>query len=82
MHHPMNPDSHTVKVPSWIPSAARHAVALLLALSGPALMIAALAAGLVAGSPTLGGFGLLAGALLSACGGLGLIWSLGRDRRR
>jgi hypothetical protein len=68
-------------VPAWVRPALRHAVAVLLALSGPALMLLALAAGLVAGSPVLGGLGLLGGALLTACGGVGLLWSLGRGRR-
>jgi hypothetical protein len=69
------------KIPAWIRPLLRHAVALLLALSGPALMIAALVAGLIAGSPELGGLGLLGGALLTACGGVGLLWSLGRPKQ-
>ncbi len=78
----MTPSETTViepaRIPAWIRPLLRHAVALLLALSGPALMIAALMAGLIAGSPVLGGLGLLGGALLTACGGVGLLWSLGR----
>jgi hypothetical protein len=73
--------TEATKVPAWILPALRHAVALLLALSGPALMLGALAAGLIAGSPVLGGLGLLGGALLTACGGVGLLWSLGRARQ-
>ena len=69
------------RIPAWIRPALRHAVALLLALSGPALMIAALLAGIIAGSPALGGLGLLGGALLTACGGVGLLWSLGRTQQ-
>jgi hypothetical protein len=68
------------RMPAWIHPLLRHAVALLLALSGPALMIVALMAGLIAGSPTLGGLGLLGGSLLTACGGVGLLWSLGRRK--
>jgi hypothetical protein len=68
------------RIPTWILPALRHAVALLLALSGPVLMVLALGAGLIAGSPGLGGLGLLGGALLTACGGVGLLWSLGRSR--
>ncbi len=68
------------RIPAWIRPVLRHAVALLLALSGPALMIAALLAGMIAGSPVLGGLGLLGGALLTACGGVGLLWSLGRRK--
>ena len=71
----------STKVPAWILPAVRHAVALLLALSGPALMLGSLAAGMIAGSPLLGGLGLLGGALLTACGGVGLLWSLGPARR-
>jgi hypothetical protein len=71
----------STKVPRWILPALRHTVALLLALSGPALMLGSLAAGMIAGSPLLGGLGLLGGALLTACGGVGLLWSLGRARR-
>jgi hypothetical protein len=78
----MTPSETTVieptRIPAWIRPLLRHAVALLLALSGPALMVAALLAGLIAGSPALGGLGLLGGALLTACGGVGLLWSLGR----
>ena len=81
----MNPTAMTTteapKVPAWILPAVRHAVALLLALSGPALMLGSLAAGLIAGSPLLGGLGLLGGALLTACGGVGLLWSLGRSKK-
>jgi hypothetical protein len=71
----------STKAPAWILPALRHTVALLLALSGPALMLGSLAAGMIAGSPLLGGLGLLGGALLTACGGVGLLWSLGRARR-
>jgi len=81
MNDPMKLDIRPFQIPTWILPAARHVVALLLALAGPALMLGALAAGLVAGSPALAGLGLLAGALLSACGGLGLLWSLGRGSR-
>lgn len=81
MHSPMNLNTRPLRIPAWILPATRHGVALLLALSGPPLMLGALAAGLVAGSPTLAGLGLLAGALLCACGGLGLLWSLGRGSR-
>jgi hypothetical protein len=70
--------AEATKIPAWIRPMLRHAVALLLALSGPALMLAALMAGMIAGSPALGGLGLLGGALLTACGGVGLLWSLGR----
>lgn len=81
----MNPTAMTTteapKVSAWILPALRHAVALLLALSGPALMLGSLAAGLIADSPLLGGLGLLGGALLTACGGVGLLWSLGRSRK-
>jgi len=66
----------STKAPTWILPAIRHAVALLLALSGPVLMLGSLAAGMIAGSPLLGGLGLLGGALLTACGGVGLLWSL------
>jgi hypothetical protein len=70
----------TTTIPAWILPALRHAVALLLALSGPALMLFSLVAGLIAGSPVLGGLGLLGGAILTACGGTGLLWSLGRGK--
>lgn len=73
--------TEATKVPAWFLPVVRHAVALLLALSGPALMLCSLAAGMIAGSPLLGGLGLLGGALLTACGGVGLLWSLGRARR-
>jgi hypothetical protein len=73
--------TETRNAPAWILPALRHTVALLLALSGPALMLFALAAGLIAGSPALGGLGLLGGALLTACGGVGLLWSLGRSKQ-
>jgi hypothetical protein len=73
--------TETPKVPAWLLPAVRHAVALLLALSGPVLILGSLAAGLIAGSPMLGGMGLLGGALLTACGGVGLLWSLGRARK-
>lgn len=81
----MNPTAKTTtgtpKVPAWILPAVRHAVALMLALSGPILILVSLAAGMIAGSPLLGGLGLLGGALLTACGGVGLLWSLGRARK-
>ncbi|WP_193212734.1 hypothetical protein [Luteolibacter marinus] len=68
--------------PAWILPAIRHLAALLLAFSGPALMLAALVIGYIAESPVLGGLGLLGGAMLTACGGLGLLWSLGRREGR
>lgn len=73
--------TETPKVPAWILPAVRHAVALLLALSGPVLILGSLVAGMIAGSPVLGGMGLLGGTLLTACGGVGLLWSLGRARK-
>lgn len=89
-HHPfterrenvrvMKIDTDTLQVPAWIRPLVRHATAVLLALAGPILMLAALAAGLLADSPALGAAGLLGGALLTACGGVGLLWSLGRRR--
>lgn len=68
----------TKRIPVWILPALRHFAALLLAFSGPALMLGALVIGLIAESPLIGGLGLLGGALLTACGGVGLLWSLGR----
>jgi hypothetical protein len=80
----MNPAESTestvsgiIRIPAWVRPSLRHAVALLLALSGPLMMIGALMIGVVAGSPALVGCGLLGGALLTACGGVGLLWSLG-----
>lgn len=72
--------NETTKIPAWFLPALRHAVALLLALAGPALMLFSLVAGLIAGSPVLGGLGLLGGSILTACGGAGLLWSLGRGK--
>ena len=68
-------------IPAWIRPLLRHAVALLLALSGPVLVVGALMMGMVAGSPGLIGCGLLGGALLTACGGIGLLWSLGSRKQ-
>ena len=76
----MKIDTDTLQVPAWIRPLVRHAAALLLALAGPVLMLAALAASWLADSPALGAAGLLGGALLTACGGIGLLWSLGRRR--
>jgi hypothetical protein len=76
----MKIDTDTLQVPAWIRPLVRHAAAVLLALAGPVLMLAALAASLLADSPALGAAGLLGGALLTACGGIGLLWSLGRRR--
>jgi hypothetical protein len=78
--HVMKIDTDTLQVPAWIRPLVRHAAALLLALAGPVLMLAALAASWLADSPALGAAGLLGGALLTACGGIGLLWSLGRRR--
>lgn len=72
--------NETTKIPAWVLPALRHTVALLLALAGPALMLFSLVAGLIASSPVLGGLGLLGGAILTACGGTGLLWSLGRGK--
>lgn len=82
MHEIMNIPSTTVKVPKWLLPTARYAIAALLTLSGPLVMLGAMGLGFLVGSPSLGGFGLIAGALLSACGGLGLLWSLPCGRRR
>jgi hypothetical protein len=76
----MKIDTDTLKVPAWIRPLVRHAAALLLTLAGPLLMLAAVAAGWLADNPALGAAGLLGGALLTACGGIGLLWSLGRGR--
>jgi hypothetical protein len=74
-----NPDTK-LRLPDWIPAVLRHAVALLLAVTGAGLMFLSLATAALTSSDALAGFGLLGGAMLVACGGIGLIWSLARGR--
>lgn len=71
---PLATTPETERIRARLPPAARHFAALLPAFPRPALMPGAL----VTGSPTIGGLGLSGGALLTACGGGGLLWSLGR----
>lgn len=61
--------------------ALKYGIALVLGLSGPALVLMSLALAVISGDARIIGPGLLAGALLGAAGGLGLIWCLSGGRR-
>lgn len=52
------------------------AIAVGLIIAGPALIAGALVLAVLAGSPSVAGIGLLAGALLGAVGAIALIWCL------
>ncbi|BCX47692.1 hypothetical protein HAHE_16000 [Haloferula helveola] len=56
-----------------------YAIAIGLTLAGPALMACALVLAVLAGSASVAGLGLLAGAVLGAAGAVSLLWCLSKS---
>jgi hypothetical protein len=70
----------TLPRPAWIYPALRCTVALGLCAASLALVLGSLMLSAVSGYPSIAAAGLLGGALLGACGGLSLLWAIGKPK--